>query len=283
MQILVLRRNDRQPVPFLIGLYFNYNNKKIINIVINSNFTTDGNIKINANYNYSYKDINKFSHIYKFYNNNSKFREIKLDHKNNFDEALNVVNDKFNIQAINSSRINLMIYLVNNKNDNSSSEIFDYNIIQIIYNDDVDASKIDINTDNISSNLDKINKHVNLIAKAKRSGDLALNQIFLAKPDIKTSKTNISSNLEKMNANETNITSLNSKYESILWRSSNNNGLINQVHNKIGVLEENHDKIKEIVKGDMHYILKNIHLLELDFVNNLKLEENNEVLVYEKR
>ena len=75
--------------------------------------------------------------IYKFLNNNQKFKEIKLDHKSN------VINDKFDIPAANSTRINLSIYLVNNSNDNSHIELFDYNTIKITYNDNTDVLKID--------------------------------------------------------------------------------------------------------------------------------------------
>ena len=42
----------------------NFNSKNIANIYIDSDFTADGIIKINANYNYSYNDSNNFSHIY---------------------------------------------------------------------------------------------------------------------------------------------------------------------------------------------------------------------------
>ena len=152
----------------------NYNTKKIADIYIYSNFTTDGIIKMNANYNYSYDDINNFSHIYKFYNNNQKFKEIKLDHKSN------VINNKSNLPGVNSTRINLLIYLVNNNNDNSSADLFDYNTIQTTYNDNIDTSKIDMNTDNISSNLERIGVNEN----------------------------NILSNLEKINDNRDNILSL---------------------------------------------------------------------------
>ena len=157
-------------------------------------------------------------------------------------------------------------------------------------------TKIAANETNISSNLDKINEHIDLIAKAKRSGDLSLNQILLEKPEILANETNISSNLDKIGVNETkissnlgnietnvtDISSLSSKYQSVLWRSNNNNGLVNQAHDKIKILEEGYNKIKEIIKGDEHYILKNLCLLELDFVRNLKIEENKEELVNEK-
>ena len=51
----------------------NYNTKKIADMNIKSNFTTNGIIKVSANYNYNYDDSNNFSHIYKFCNNNQKF------------------------------------------------------------------------------------------------------------------------------------------------------------------------------------------------------------------
>ena len=138
----------------------NYNSKKIVNININSNFTTNGIIRINANYNYNYDAINNFSHLYKFYNNNQKFKETKLNHN----KTLDLINDKFNISGLNSKRINLLIYLVNNNNNNSSVELFDYNTIQIIYNDYVDTLKSDVNKDNISSNLKKIDTNVSNIS-----------------------------------------------------------------------------------------------------------------------
>ena len=156
------------------------NSKKISNIYINSIFSTNSIIKINANYNYSYDDSNNFSHIYKFYNNYQKFKEIKLNHN----KTANVINDEFNIPSINSTKINLLIYLVNNNNDNSSIKFFDYNTIQITYNDDIDTSKIDMNTDNISSNLKEIDiNKSNILSNFKK---------------IETNQSNISSNLEKI-------------------------------------------------------------------------------------
>ena len=142
-------------------------------IYINSNFTTNGIIKIDANYNYSYDETNNFSHIYKFYNNYQKFEEVKLNHN----KISSVVNDKFDIQGVNSTKINLLIYLVNNNKYNKSIELFDYNTVQIIYNDDIDTLKSDINTNNISSNLGMIN----------------------------TNKSNISSNLGMINTNKSNV------------------------------------------------------------------------------
>ena len=70
-------------------------------------------------------------------------------------KKLNLINDKSNIPSVNSKRINILIYSVNNNNNNLPVELFDYNTIQITYNDDVDTLKSDVNKDNISSNLKK--------------------------------------------------------------------------------------------------------------------------------
>ena len=133
----------------------NYNSKKIADIYNNSNLTTDGIIKIDANYNYSYDETNNFSHIYKFYNNYQKFKEVKLNHN----IISNVVNDKFDIRGVNSTKINLLIYLENNNRDNKSVVLFDYNTVQVIYNDNIDTLKSDISKSNSSSNLEKIDEN----------------------------------------------------------------------------------------------------------------------------
>ena len=72
-----------------------------------------------------------------------------------------------------------MIYLVNNNKDNKPVESFDYNTLQVIYNDNIDILKSNININSISSNLEKIN----------------------------TNKSDISSNLEKISNNKSNISS----------------------------------------------------------------------------
>ena len=104
-------------------------------IYINSKFTTNGIIKIDANYDYSHDKTNNFSHVYKFYNKSKKFREVRLNHN----IISNVANDKFDIQGINSTKINVLIYLVNNNKDNRSIELFDYNTVKVIYNDNIDT------------------------------------------------------------------------------------------------------------------------------------------------
>ena len=57
----------------------------------------------------------------------------------NHNKISNVINNKFEIPGVNSTRINLLIYLVNNDINNNSIELFDYNTVKIIYNDKVDA------------------------------------------------------------------------------------------------------------------------------------------------
>ena len=270
----------------------NYNSKKIANIYINSNFSTDGVIKINANYNYSYGASNNFSHISKFFNNNQKFKEIKLNHKSN------VVSNKFNIPAVNSTRISLLIYLANNNNDNSSAELFDYNTIQIIYNDDVETSKTDTNTSNISSNLTKIGTNKTNISSNLNKIGTNENAISSNLNKIGTIKNAISSNLTKIGTNEnaisSNLTKIGTKENAIssnLEKIGTNESAISSSLTKIGINENaissNSERINsisdvKIESSDNYYISKNLHILELDFSKNIKLEQNNEFLVYEK-
>ena len=159
----------------------NYNSKNIADIYFISDLTTDGIIKIDVNYNYSYDKTNNFSHVHKFYNNRQKFKEVRLNHN----KVSNVVNDKFNIQAVNSTRINLLIYLVNNNKDNKLVELFDYNTVQVIYNDNIDILKSDTNKSNISSNLGKIDTNKNSIED--NDADIAYNLRDINK--IKNTKT----------------------------------------------------------------------------------------------
>ena len=69
---------------YYFKFFKNYNEYKIFELNLDEQFTNNGFIKINAKYNYSYDDINKFSHIYKFYNNDQIFKEVILNHKDNF-------------------------------------------------------------------------------------------------------------------------------------------------------------------------------------------------------
>ena len=90
-----------------------------------------------------------------------------------------------------------MIYLVNNNKNNKSIDLFDYNTAQVIYNDNIDTLKSDINKSNISSNLEKIDENKSNISSNlgkidKNKEDIASN---LGKTD--ENKEDIASNLEK--------------------------------------------------------------------------------------
>ena len=180
-------KNDIYNETFIIpNMSTAWSSKLIFDKTINSKFTTNGIIKINAIYNYSY-DINyNFSHVYNFYNYGKKFKRISL--KNNI--ISNVVNDKFDIQGINSTEIKILIYIVNN-GDNKSIELFDHNTIQVIYNET--TLKSDTNEGNISSNSGRISTY---------EGDISSN---LSK--INNNSSDIASNLGKISTNEGNISS----------------------------------------------------------------------------
>ena len=70
-----------------------------------------------------------------------------------------------------------MIYLVNNNRDNSLIELYDNNTIQFIYNDNVNVSKIDINSDSISTNKNNISSNLTTIDENKNNISSNLNKI----------------------------------------------------------------------------------------------------------
>ena len=213
-----------------------YNIKKICDIYIKSTFTINEIIKIVGNYNYVYDGNDNFSHLYKFYSNGSKFKEIKIDH----DRTLNTVNHNFEIKSIDSSKINIVIYLINN--NNSNVELFGYNTLQIIYNDYIKILRIDGDKENISAHLEKIDENKENIASNLEKID--------------ENKENISANLEKIDENKEDIASNLEKMNNI-------------------------SDIK-IFEGDDFYILKEIHLIDLNFVKTLKIDIGNiEVLVHQ--
>ena len=128
---------------------------------------------------------------------------LKLNHNN----ISNVVNDKFDIQGVNSTKINLLIYLVNNNKDNKSIELFDYNTVQVIYNDNIDTLKSDINKSNISSNLEIINTNKKDISSNLEIINTNKSDISSNLEIINTNKNDISSNLGMINTNKSNISS----------------------------------------------------------------------------
>ena len=145
------------------------NNYEIFILNLNNSFSNNGILTINAKYNYI-NNIDKFSHVYKFYNNNIKFKEMIIDHKDN------IINDVFEINTVKSSNIRLSIFLINNKGNNSSITLHKYNTIQIKYLDNTNSK---METD-ISNNLINININEDNIAINKGEIDyLEKNKIYL--------------------------------------------------------------------------------------------------------
>ena len=181
-------KNDIYNETFIIpNLSTTWSSERIFNKTINSKFTKNGIIKINAVSNYSYDKNYNLSHMYRFYNNSKQFKKIVLEH----DRISNVVNDKFDIQGIDSTEIKILEYVINNS-DNKKIELFDNNTIQVIYNET--TLKSDINKDNISSNLEKINTNTSSISD--NSGLIS------------TNTSGIADNLGKINDNKDDIITL---------------------------------------------------------------------------
>ena len=53
-----------------------WSSERIFDKTINSKFTKNGIIKINAIYNYSYDKNYNLSHMYRFYNNSKQFKKL---------------------------------------------------------------------------------------------------------------------------------------------------------------------------------------------------------------
>ena len=180
-----------------------------------SNFTTNGIIKIDAKYNYVYDENYTLRHVYRFYNNGKQFKKIILDH----DRSSNVINDKFEIQGIDSNRIDIAIYYENNT-DSKKIELVGINTIQINYIEN--KSKLDINKNNISSNsglistntsdiesnLEKIGTNTSNISDNLGKIDTNTSNISDNSGLISTNTSNIESNLLKINKNTDDITAL---------------------------------------------------------------------------
>ena len=148
------------------------------------------------------------SHVYRFYKNKRQFKKIILDH----DRSSKVINDKFEIQGIDSNQIDIAIYYENNT-DSKKIELIGHNTIQINYIENI--SKLDINKNNISSNLKKINDNSGLISTNTSNIASNLEKIGNNTSDISdntglisTNTSNIASNLLKINENTDNITAL---------------------------------------------------------------------------
>ena len=242
-------------------------------------------MKINANYNYNYDGSNNFSHIYKFYNNYQKFKEIKVDHN----KTLNLINDKFNISGVNLKKINLLIYLINNNDNNSLVELYDYNTVQIIYNDNADTLKSDIDTDAISSNLGKINTNEESIST--NSGKINTNEgaISTNSGKITTNEGAISTNSGKITTNESAISTNSGKIDNNLSNISSNIEKIND--NKEDILSLQNSNIKSFYNLDKIFIYdikkgyQNVnkdnyyHIFEKEIIHNFIKDSYLEIIL----
>ena len=165
--------------------------KRIFYRQLYSNFTTKGFIKINAKYNYVYDEKYTLKHVYRFFNNRIQFKKIELYH----DRSSNVINDKFEIQGIDSNRIDIAIYYENNT-DSKKIELVGINTIQINYIEN--NSKLDMNKNNISSNkglietnknnIDKINENLSNI-DFNSSNKYSIDNFFMFNIDIENNYT----------------------------------------------------------------------------------------------
>ena len=181
---------------FTIGNFTSISNTIIFFYeTINFNFTTNGIIKIDAKYNYP-KNYN-LTHIYKFYNNKKIFKEIKLDN------ISNIVNDKFEIQAIDSTAIDIGIFYETNTGGNKEIKLVGDNTCQVSYFDNI--SKTNKNKLDISSNLEKIDGNINAIKLINKNSQDNSKDISSNKGLISTNKSDISTNLIKINSNEDDI------------------------------------------------------------------------------
>ena len=203
-----------------------------------SNFTTNGIIKINAKYNYD--KIYTLKHVYRFYNNKRQFKKIELDH----DRSSNVINDKFEIQGIDSNRIDIAIYYENNI-DSKKIELVGINTIQINYIEN--NSKLDINKNNISSNTGLINTNTSNISDNK--GLISTNTFNISsnKGKIDTNTSDISSNLKKIGDNTSSISSNKNLITTNTSDISDNSGRIDtntsNISTNLGKINDNKDDI----------------------------------------
>ena len=211
---------------FTIGNFTSISNTIIFFYeTINFNFTTNGIIKIDAKYNY-FENYN-LTHIYKFYKNKKIFKEIKLDN------ISNIVNDKFEIQAIDSTAIDIGIFYETNTGGNKTIKLVGDNTCQVSYFDNIpktnknkldiasNLSKINTNEDNISTNLSKINTNEDNISTNLSKINTNEDNISTNLSKINTNEDNISTNLSKINTNEdnisTNLIKINSNENDILY------------------------------------------------------------------
>ena len=223
---------------------------------IYSNFTTNGIIKIDAKYNYIYDENYTLRHVYRFYNNGRQFKMIELDHN----RSSKVINDKFEIQGIDSTKIDIAIYYENNT-DSKKIELIGHNTIQINYIEN--NSKLDINKNNISSNLGKINDNTGLINT--NTSDISDNSGL-----IETNTSSISSNTGLIETNTSDISDNSGLIETNTSSISSNTGLIetntSTISDNLKKINDNKDDITALQNSNVKafYNLDQIFIFDIN-------------------
>ena len=249
-----------------------YKDNRIFYRQLYSNFTTNGIIKINAKYNYIYDENYTLKHVYRFFNNRIQFKKIELQH----DRSSNVINDKFEIQGIDSNRIDIAVYYENNIYSRKI-ELVGNNTIQINYIEK--NSKLDMNKNNISSNKGLIETNASDISD--NSGLISTNTFNISsnKGKIDTNTSDISSNLSKINTLTSDISDnfglISTNTESIASNLKKINDLqtsnVKAFYNLDKIFIYDIEKGYQNVDKDNHY-----HIFEkeitYDFIKNSYLE-----------
>ena len=192
--------------------------------------------------------------------------KIELQH----DRSSRVINDKFEIQGIDSNRIDIAIYYENNI-DSKKIKLVGNNAIQINYIEN--NSKLDMNKNNISDNLKKINDNSGLISTNTSNISSNLSKINTNTSDISdnsglisTNTSNISSNLSKINTNTSDI--------------SDNSGLISTNTSNIS---SNLEKINDLQNSNIKafYNLDQIFIYDIE-KGNQTVNKDNHFHIFEK-
>ena len=161
------------------------------------NFTNKRILEINSKFNYN--NLNsKISHEYKFYNQKGiSFYKITFDLDND------IIKENFVNNCQNTDRLSIQLLLINKEKYNA--DLYNYNYIDIIYNDNINASLINTNENAISSNLEKIDINKNAISS--NLGKIGTNENAISSNlgKIETNENSISSNLGKINNISKNI------------------------------------------------------------------------------
>ena len=193
-----------------------------------------------------------------------QFKKITLNH----DRSSNVINDKFEIQGIDSNEIEISVYVANNT-DNIKVALIGNNTIQINY---IETNfKLDMNKNNISANLKKKDKSSDILSN---SGRISTNEgkISFNSGKISTNEGNISSNSGRISTNEGNISSnsgkINDNKDDIIALQNSN---VKAFYNLDKIFIYDIDKGYKTVSKDNHY-----HIFEKEithaFIKNSYLE-----------